>query len=279
MVIEMADRPENLKELLINDDINEDLRNFLQDNDLLPDFDTQEVISLFRGSLPGLAKNLLIDVIILENVNKFVEKGLTEVMFSKTIKDHIGLEEDVKKGVLWFLRTTTSLPLRHVYYSFYLCYSLSLYPFTKRYAQPYFFSCLIRQTFKSLCLLNYALMIRHDYDITSSLRRGALQPPSLTLLHYNEIDQLADEYKLGIGKKGHMLNDIWENYKKVQGDNTYWWHDYGLEKIEILKSGLNMKEYAPPKVHVETFEVKRHSFDTGQSFICVNKEKGDTLPL
>nr|GEZ04071.1 hypothetical protein [Tanacetum cinerariifolium] len=30
-------------------------------------------------------------------------------------------------------------------YSFDLCYSLSLYPFTERYAQPYFFSCLIRQ--------------------------------------------------------------------------------------------------------------------------------------
>nr|GEY46947.1 hypothetical protein [Tanacetum cinerariifolium] len=30
-------------------------------------------------------------------------------------------------------------------------------------------------TFKTLCLLNYALMIRHDYDITSSLQRGALQ--------------------------------------------------------------------------------------------------------
>nr|GFA90477.1 reverse transcriptase domain-containing protein [Tanacetum cinerariifolium] len=29
-------------------------------------------------------------------------------------------------------------------------------------------------TFKTLCLLNYALMIRHDYDIKSSLRRGAL---------------------------------------------------------------------------------------------------------
>nr|GFC94478.1 zinc finger, CCHC-type, retrotransposon Gag domain protein [Tanacetum cinerariifolium] len=31
------------------------------------------------------------------------------------------------------------------------------------------------QTFKTLCLLNYALMIRHDYDITSSLRRGVSQ--------------------------------------------------------------------------------------------------------
>nr|GEZ69101.1 hypothetical protein [Tanacetum cinerariifolium] len=60
-------------------------------------------------------------------------------------------------------------------YSFYLCYVLSLYPFTERYAQPYFLSCLIRQTFKTLCLLDYALMIRHDFDITSSLRRAALQ--------------------------------------------------------------------------------------------------------
>nr|GEX45183.1 putative reverse transcriptase domain-containing protein [Tanacetum cinerariifolium] len=33
-------------------------------------------------------------------------------------------------------------------------------------------------TFKTLCLLNYALMIRHDYDITSSLRRGALHKES-----------------------------------------------------------------------------------------------------
>nr|GFB06912.1 hypothetical protein [Tanacetum cinerariifolium] len=37
------------------------------------------------------------------------------------------------------------LPLRHAYYSFHLCYVLSLYPLTERYAQPYFFSCLIRQ--------------------------------------------------------------------------------------------------------------------------------------
>nr|GEV51558.1 reverse transcriptase domain-containing protein [Tanacetum cinerariifolium] len=32
-------------------------------------------------------------------------------------------------------------------YSCYLCYVLSLYPFTERYAQPYFLSCLIRQFF------------------------------------------------------------------------------------------------------------------------------------
>ncbi|GJX98080.1 putative reverse transcriptase domain-containing protein [Tanacetum coccineum] len=69
-----------------------------------------------------------------------------------------------------------------------------------------------------------------------------------------EIDQLANEYELGIGKKGHMLDDIWENYKKVQGDNTYWWHDHGLEENERQEIGLDIEEYDPPEVHVETFE-------------------------
>nr|GEY87983.1 hypothetical protein [Tanacetum cinerariifolium] len=36
-------------------------------------------------------------------------------------------------------------------------------------------SRLLFKSFKTLCLLKYALMKRHDYDITSSLRRGALQ--------------------------------------------------------------------------------------------------------
>ncbi|GJT09030.1 hypothetical protein Tco_0843492 [Tanacetum coccineum] len=53
-----------------------------------------------------------------------------------------------------------------------------------------------------------------------------------------EINQLADEYELGIGKKGHMLEDIWENCRKVQGDNTYWWHDKKSEEDERPKIGV-----------------------------------------
>nr|GEZ86469.1 hypothetical protein [Tanacetum cinerariifolium] len=34
------------------------------------------------------------------------------------------------------------------------------------------FHVLYGRPFKTLCFLNYALMIRQDYDITSSLRRG-----------------------------------------------------------------------------------------------------------
>ncbi|GJS98432.1 putative reverse transcriptase domain-containing protein [Tanacetum coccineum] len=45
-IIDDSGGPENLEKLLMNDDINEDLGDFLQDNDLLPNFDAPEVISL-----------------------------------------------------------------------------------------------------------------------------------------------------------------------------------------------------------------------------------------
>nr|GEV05659.1 hypothetical protein [Tanacetum cinerariifolium] len=38
-----------------------------------------------------------------------------------------------------------------------------------------------------------------------------------------EIEQLADEYELGIRKKGHILDMIWENYKNIQGKAKEWW--------------------------------------------------------
>ncbi|GKB74263.1 BYPASS-related protein [Tanacetum coccineum] len=84
-----------------------------------------------------------------------------------------------------------------------------------------------------------------------------------------EIDQLANEYELGIGKKGHILEELWENYKKFQGKDEGQWYDYWLEEDE--KQEIGEEEYNPPKVHLETFEVTRYSFDTGNSFICVTK--------
>ncbi|GJU25477.1 reverse transcriptase domain-containing protein [Tanacetum coccineum] len=67
--------------------------------------------------------------------------------------------------------------------------------------------------------------------------------------------------------------------RKVQGDNTYWWHDQKSKEEERQKLRINIEEYDPPMVHVETFEVKIYSFDTGQSFICVTKELMDALPM
>ncbi|GJX77554.1 reverse transcriptase domain-containing protein [Tanacetum coccineum] len=36
------------------------------------------------------------------------------------------------------------------------------------------------------------------------------------------------------------------NYRKVQGDNTYWWHDQKSEEEERQKLGIDIKEYDPP---------------------------------
>ncbi|GKA99783.1 hypothetical protein Tco_0827777 [Tanacetum coccineum] len=94
-----------------------------------------------------------------------------------------------------------------------------------------------------------------------------------------EINQLAEEYELGIGKKEHMLDDIWENCKKVQGDNTYWWCDQKSGEEERREIRVDIEGYDPPRVHVETFKIKRNSFDSGQRFICVTKELMDALPL
>ncbi|GJT73723.1 BYPASS-related protein [Tanacetum coccineum] len=63
-----------------------------------------------------------------------------------------------------------------------------------------------------------------------------------------EINQLADKYELRIGNKGHMCDDIRENYKKLQGDNTHWGHNHGLEEEEGREIRANIKEYDPPKV-------------------------------
>ncbi|GKD23783.1 hypothetical protein Tco_1225486, partial [Tanacetum coccineum] len=63
------------------------------------------------NNIVGKAKNLqvfigchyfLTDFIILENVNEFVEKGQTKVIFCKPFKEKVRLEEDISKGIIWF---------------------------------------------------------------------------------------------------------------------------------------------------------------------------------
>ncbi|GJY37047.1 hypothetical protein Tco_0422425, partial [Tanacetum coccineum] len=69
-----------------------------------------------------------------------------------------------------------------------------------------------------------------------------------------EIDQLADEYEIGIGKKGHMLDKILEYCKDVHRDSTYLWHDHGFEEEERDEMEIEIEKYDPPEVQVETFE-------------------------
>nr|GEW14808.1 hypothetical protein [Tanacetum cinerariifolium] len=99
--------------------------------------------------------------------------------------------------------------------------------------------------------------------------------PFLATIHA-EIDVFNKEISLGIRDDRVTFNMD----KKIYNCTTpVGKHDHGLEENERQESGLDMEEYALPKVHVETFKVNRYSFDSGQSFICVRKEKGDTLPL
>ncbi|GJW30801.1 BYPASS-related protein [Tanacetum coccineum] len=63
-----------------------------------------------------------------------------------------------------------------------------------------------------------------------------------------EIDLLAEKYDLGIGKKGHILDDIWEGCKKVWETSLYGWHDHDLEENEKQEASLKRKNYAPPQV-------------------------------
>ncbi|GKG59480.1 hypothetical protein Tco_0605131, partial [Tanacetum coccineum] len=44
------------------------------------------------------------------------------------------------------------------------------------------------------------------------------------LVFDNKIKQLANEYELGIGNKGYILDDIWEKCKQVHGKQ----HTHGM---------------------------------------------------
>ncbi|GKA11963.1 DNA-binding pseudobarrel domain-containing protein [Tanacetum coccineum] len=62
----------------------------------------------------------------------------------------------------------------------------------------------------------------------------------------NEIEQLTNEYELMIGKKGYILDDIWEKCEQVHGGTMYSWHDEGSEEEERWESSLDEKYYDPP---------------------------------
>nr|GEY60306.1 hypothetical protein [Tanacetum cinerariifolium] len=65
--------------------------------------------------------------------------------------------------------TSSAVPCLFILIS---CYSLSLYPFTERYAQPYFFSCLIRQI---------RAEIREEFRTGSGPSGSGGNPPPVTI--------------------------------------------------------------------------------------------------
>nr|GEU81138.1 hypothetical protein [Tanacetum cinerariifolium] len=95
--------------------------------------------------------------------------------------------------------------------------------------------------FKTLCFLNYALMIRQDYDITSSLRRGALQSSGDIINLIGDKDPTDEdgdtEVSVSLGKISSKGKKSWES---DIGDcnNT---GDGGAE-VELLEPGFEFDD-------------------------------------
>ncbi|GJU33997.1 hypothetical protein Tco_1182351 [Tanacetum coccineum] len=126
--------------------------------------------------------------------------------------------------------------------------------------------------------------ILDSYDDNEEYAREIGNPYSRRFDEYNrvfdnEIEHLSNEYILRIGKKGYVLDDVWEkcqqNYKKTNEA----WYDEGYEEDEMWQSGDEKTDYDPPYVNVKTFEVKKYSFKGGRSFICITDCEDESLPL
>ncbi|GJX22967.1 hypothetical protein Tco_0493350 [Tanacetum coccineum] len=61
--------------------------------------------------------------------------------------------------------------------------------------------------------------------------------------------------------------------------NVYALANLGFEEEEQRESDMDGTYYDPPELSVDSFEVKRYSFDNGKSFVCVKKMLKDELPL
>ncbi|GJS55210.1 hypothetical protein Tco_0628572 [Tanacetum coccineum] len=96
--------------------------------------------------------------------------------------------------------------------------------------------------------------ILDSYDVKREYAREIGNPYSRRFDEYNrvfnnEIEHLSNEYILRIGKKGYVLDDVWEkcqqNYKKTNET----WHDEGYEEDEmwqIRDEKTNYEIYDPP---------------------------------
>nr|GFB39733.1 hypothetical protein [Tanacetum cinerariifolium] len=82
--------------------------------------------------------------------------------------------------------TSSAMPCLFIHI---LCYTLSLYPFTERYAQPYFISCPIRQMVNT----------RIDAELAAAVQ-NALQ----TLLPQIRAE-IREEFRTGAFKEGVSL--------------------------------------------------------------------------
>ncbi|GJQ99737.1 phospholipase-like protein [Tanacetum coccineum] len=98
-------------------------------------------------------------------------------------------------------------------------------------------------------------------DISESVRKDLFRPWV--------IDQFTEE----LDPDKNPLERCLDEYNW----NKDWWYDYWYENEE--KTELGNKDYDPPMVHTETFEVTKYKFNNGCSFICVSGENNKTMSL
>ncbi|GJV65455.1 phospholipase-like protein [Tanacetum coccineum] len=126
--------------------------------------------------------------------------------------------------------------------------------------------------------------ILDSYDVNEEYAKEIGNPYSRRFDEYNrvfnnEIEHLSNKYILRIGKKGYVLDDVWEKCQQSYKKPNEAWHDEGYEEDEMWRSGDEKTDYDPPYVKVKTFEVKKYSIKGGRSFICITDREDEALPL
>ncbi|GKB21673.1 hypothetical protein Tco_0855596 [Tanacetum coccineum] len=97
-----------------------------------------------------------------------------------------------------------------------------------------------------------------SYDVKEEYAREIGNPYSRRFDEYNrvfnnEIEHLSNEYILRIGKKGYVLDDVWEKCQQNYKRTNEAWHDEGYEEDEM--------------------------WQRGRSFICITDREDEALPL
>ncbi|GJR76627.1 hypothetical protein Tco_0088992 [Tanacetum coccineum] len=119
------------------------------------------------------------------------------------------------------------------------------------------------------------LMLQPENEDTIS---GLLKTVSLMMMELRQ-EQKGLITLVEYGRRGYVLDDVWEKCEQYHDGVIHAWHDERFEEDELWKSDIKKTDYELPFVNIETFNIKRYSFKGGRSFICITKQLDDALPL
>nr|GEY58013.1 hypothetical protein [Tanacetum cinerariifolium] len=129
---------------------------------------------------------------------------------------------------------------------------------------------IVFRPFKTLCFFNYALMIRQDYDITSSLRRGALQHSE----HPEQSKSIHDTYPIEQDEHNVIIDLLDMSYDREQPDQND--DDDDLANEHELLASLIKKL----KCEIADFKTKNKSLESSNNrFKEANNKLSETNEL